>query len=101
MELSSADEVLYVKNTKQKSNKVHPLFDETFDIPISTDSRVTLDDFRLQITIFRYTFSGSNDVVGMVRLEKGSNFPREAEHWKEVTMNPHKTVMKWHVLRIA
>lgn len=101
VELSSADEVLFVKSTKQKSNKVNPLFGETFDIPISTDSKTPLDDFHLQITVFRYTFSGSNDVVGIIRLETGSNSPNESEHWKNVTLNPHITVMKWHKLRIA
>lgn len=99
--MSSACKVFYVKNTKQKSNKIHPLFDENFDIPISTDSKVTLDDFRLKITVFRYTFSGSNDIIGLVLLGSGTSSLHEAAHWKEVTHNPHKTVMKWHKLRIG
>lgn len=101
IELRFHDEILFVKNTKQKSNKINPLFEETFDIPVSTDSKIPLDELHLQITVFRYTFSGSNDVVGMIRLETGSSSQNEADHWKEVKLNPHTTVMKWHKLRLA
>ena len=101
IELSNQEEILFVKNTKQKSNKMNPLFEQTFDIPVSTDSKVPLEDFHLQITVLRYTFSGSNDVVGLIRLETGSTYENEADHWKEVTLNPHTTVTKWHKLRIA
>ncbi len=101
IELRNLDEIVFVKNTKQKSNKINPLFEETFDIPVSTDSKIPLDEFHLQITVLRYTFSGSNDVVGLICLETGSSHQDEADHWKEVTLNPHTTVMKWHKLRIA
>jgi Ca2+-dependent lipid-binding protein len=101
IELTNEEDVIFVKNTKQKSNKINPLFEESFDIPVSTDSKIPLDQFHLRITAFRYTFSGSNDMVGMVCLETGSSHQNEADHWKEVTMNPHTTIMKWHKLRIA
>lgn len=92
---------MFVKNTKQKSNKINPLFEENFDIPVTTDSETPLSEFHLQFTVLRYTFTGKNDVVGLVRLETGSSNQNEANHWKDVTMNPHTTVMKWHKLRFA
>ncbi|XP_028411252.1 synaptotagmin-17-like [Dendronephthya gigantea] len=101
IELSNQEEIVFVKNTKQKSNKINPLFEEKFDIPVTTDSETPLSEFHLQFTVLRYTFTGKNDVVGLVRLESGSSYENEANHWKEVTMNPHTTVMKWHKLRFA
>ncbi len=94
------------RKTAVKHNNLNPTWDEKF-----TYDKVELSTERvLQVTVWDYDKTSSNDFVGGVRLGPAPNRVKkhkdyidsnieEASHWEEVLAHPGKWVEHCHTLR--
>lgn len=87
-----------IQKHQTKAGKKDLTINEEFSFEVATNSSCTLENFGVQFTIFQHEFMHRNEVIGHVRLGLDAPFPSEINHWKAVTLSPHKPIQGWHKL---
>lgn len=87
-----------IQKHQTKAGKKDLTINEEFSFEVATNSSCTLENFGVQFTVFQHEFMHRNEVIGHVRLGLDAPFPSEINHWKAVTLSPHKPIQGWHKL---
>ena len=86
------------QNTKTKHNTRDPIFNETLEFEVSTDSTKPLSTYALVVTINNAGLIKKDEVMGHVIFSLTSPQKSAADHWKIVQESPHKYHTEWHSL---